>query len=45
MSVLLYYISNTETVSGGCKMDMIRRIEPRDWVIAIVAFVAGAWIF
>jgi hypothetical protein len=28
-----------------CEMDMIRRLEPRDWLIAIVAFVAGAWIF
>jgi hypothetical protein len=27
------------------EMDMIRRLEPRDWLIAIVAFVAGAWIF
>jgi len=26
-------------------MDMIRRLEPRDWLIGIVAFVAGAWIF
>jgi len=26
-------------------MDMIRRLEPRDWLIAIAAFVAGAWIF
>lgn len=26
-------------------MDMIRALEPRDWLIGIVAFVAGAWIF
>jgi len=26
-------------------MDMIRRLEPRDWLIAVAAFVAGAFIF
>jgi len=26
-------------------MDFLRRIEARDWVIAIGAFIAGAWIF
>jgi len=26
-------------------MDIIRRIEVRDWVCAIIGFVAGAWIF
>jgi len=26
-------------------MDMIRALEPRDWLIAIAAFVAGAFIF
>jgi len=27
------------------KMDRIRAIEPRDWMIAIGAFIAGAFIF
>jgi len=26
-------------------MDFIRRLETRDWVIAVGAFMAGAWIF
>jgi len=26
-------------------MDIIRRIEARDWICAIIGFVAGAWIF
>jgi hypothetical protein len=26
-------------------MDFIRRMQPRDWTIALVAFVAGAFIF
>ena len=27
------------------EMDFIRKIEVRDWAIAIGAFLAGAWIF
>jgi len=26
-------------------MDFIRKIEARDWIIAVSAFIAGAWIF
>jgi len=26
-------------------MDFLRRIEARDWIIAVTAFIAGAWIF
>jgi hypothetical protein len=26
-------------------MDFIRRLQPKDWTIALVAFIAGAWIF
>jgi len=26
-------------------MDFIRAIEAKDWIIAVVAFVAGAFIF
>jgi len=26
-------------------MDFMRNIQPRDWMIAVVAFVGGAWIF
>jgi len=26
-------------------MDFIRKIEARDWIIAVTAFIAGAWIF
>jgi hypothetical protein len=42
---LLYYISNTQTHFQEEAMDMIRRLEPRDWLIAVAAFVAGAFIF
>ena len=27
------------------EMDFIRNLQTRDWVIAISAFVAGAWLF
>jgi hypothetical protein len=27
------------------EMDFLRRIEARDWIIAVSAFIAGAWIF
>jgi hypothetical protein len=26
-------------------MNIVRNIEVRDWVCAIIGFVAGAWIF
>jgi len=26
-------------------MNVLRNIEARDWVIGVVAFLAGAWIF
>jgi hypothetical protein len=39
---LLSYISNT---ARSPHMDFIRRMQPKDWTIAIVAFVAGAFIF
>lgn len=37
-----YYIPNT---ARSPVMDFIRRMQPKDWTIAIVAFVAGAFIF
>jgi hypothetical protein len=39
----VYYITNTHWQE--VHMDIIRRIEVRDWVCAIIGFVAGAWIF
>jgi hypothetical protein len=27
------------------EMDFLKRIEARDWIIAVTAFIAGAWIF
>jgi hypothetical protein len=39
---LLYYVRNTAKEPA---MDFIRRLQPRDWTIAFVAFLAGAWIF
>jgi hypothetical protein len=27
------------------EMDIIRNLQPRDWMIAAIAFVAGAFIF
>jgi len=27
------------------EMDFIRNLQTRDWVIAIGAFIAGAWLF
>jgi hypothetical protein len=42
----VYYISNT--LAGRAKedeMDFMSRIQPRDWMIAIGAFIAGAFIF
>jgi len=26
-------------------MDFIRRLQAKDWTIAAIAFIAGAWIF
>jgi hypothetical protein len=40
----VYYITNTQGAQEAI-MDIIRRIEVRDWVCAIIGFVAGAWIF
>jgi hypothetical protein len=39
----VYYINNT--LREEDEMDFIRRIETRDWIIAVSAFIAGAWIF
>jgi hypothetical protein len=30
---------------GAAAMDFLRRLQPRDWTIALVAFIAGAVIF
>ena len=38
----VYYLYNTHRRSD---MDIIRNIQPRDWAIAIAAFLAGAFIF
>jgi hypothetical protein len=39
----VYYINNT--LGEEDAMDFIRKLEMRDWVIAVGAFMAGAWIF
>jgi hypothetical protein len=39
----VYYISNTPSEED--EMDFIRKLEARDWIIGVVAFMAGAWIF
>jgi hypothetical protein len=39
---LLSYIDNT---ARSLAMDFIRRLQPRDWTIALVAFIAGAIVF
>lgn len=41
--VLVYYI--TITPDGRFSMDFIRDLQTRDWVVAAIAFVAGAFIF
>lgn len=42
----MYYHYNTQgPTAREHEMDFLRKIETRDWVIAAVAFVAGAWIF
>jgi hypothetical protein len=38
----VYYISNTQEEAH---MDFVRNLQTRDWVIAAIAFVAGAFIF
>jgi hypothetical protein len=40
----VYYLYNTQR-SEEDDMEFIRNIQARDWVIAAVAFVAGAFIF
>jgi hypothetical protein len=40
----VYYIYNTLSEKER-DMNFISTIQPRDWMIAIAAFVAGAWIF
>jgi hypothetical protein len=47
MRPLLYYVHNTPASPAGRSddMDFFRNIEPRDWMIAIGAFFAGAFIF
>lgn len=40
----VYYKDNTAG-SEEDDMEFIRNIETRDWVIAAIAFVAGAFIF
>jgi hypothetical protein len=32
-------------IEGRAEMNVLRNIEARDWVIGVVAFLAGAWIF
>lgn len=42
------YIDNTQGgqgTEGASAMEFIRSMQPRDWLIAIVAFVGGAFIF
>jgi hypothetical protein len=34
----------TNTAGAG-KMDFLRKLQPRDWMIAAAAFIAGAIIF
>jgi hypothetical protein len=40
----VYYLNNTQGPEED-EMEFIRNIETRDWVIAAIAFVAGAFIF
>jgi hypothetical protein len=40
----VYYVTNTRGAAQEDDMDL-SRIQPRDWMIAIAAFIAGAWIF
>jgi hypothetical protein len=38
----VYYIDNTQEEA---EMDFVRNLQQRDWVIAAIAFIAGAFIF
>jgi hypothetical protein len=39
----VYYITNTQ--SQEVHMDIIRNLEARDWLVAVIGFIAGAIIF
>jgi hypothetical protein len=39
----VYYVANTVAQEAG--MDFIKSMQSRDWVVAAVAFIAGALIF
>jgi hypothetical protein len=41
------YVYNTLAIPGReeREMEMFRTMQPRDWMIAVAAFVAGAFIF
>jgi hypothetical protein len=41
----VYYIDNTPPKAEEADMDFIRDLQAKDWLIAAVAFVAGAFIF
>jgi hypothetical protein len=41
----VYYLPNTPTGVEEDEMDFIRTMQAKDWMIAVVAFVAGAFIF
>jgi hypothetical protein len=38
----VYYFNNTQE---EVEMDFVRNLQPRDWVVAAIAFIAGAFIF
>jgi hypothetical protein len=40
----VYYVDNTRCEAEEHNMDL-SKIQPRDWMIAVVAFIAGALIF
>jgi hypothetical protein len=40
----VYYIDNTLCAAEEDDMNL-STIQPRDWMIAVVAFIAGAFIF
>lgn len=40
----MYYITNTLGATQEDDMNL-SKIQPRDWMIAVAAFIAGAWIF
>jgi hypothetical protein len=41
----VYYVHNTLTRAEEDEMDFFRTMQAKDWMIAAVAFVAGAFIF